>query len=162
MRHLLDKNIFQSNFDPLENNHSSGRRVLIEATHRRALDLSENGTSRSRYRISMPIGVSDRQVKILIECQLGNVFILNAIIIYLKISCASLFLNNTYYIFTNYISIQTLTKLDLWYNGIGAEGTQHLAQALQNNMVKHIFCFSTTYSSLCFNTGTHHAQSLAQ
>ncbi len=55
----------------LGNNHSSGRKMLIEMTHHRALDLSENGTPRGRYRIPMPIGAPDRRVEIPIEWQLG-------------------------------------------------------------------------------------------
>ncbi len=71
MRHLFDKNIFRSNFDPLGNNHASGRKVLIEMIHRRALDLSENGKPRGRYTIPMPIGVPDRRVEIPIEWPFG-------------------------------------------------------------------------------------------
>jgi hypothetical protein len=62
----------------------------------------------------------------------------------------------------HYLSIQTLTTLDLQRNNIGAEGAQHLAQALQNNTVRDVFFVSTTYSTLSFNTDTHHAQSLLQ
>jgi hypothetical protein len=54
--------------------------------------------------------------------------------------------------------MQALTTLDLAYNQIGTEGAQHLAQALQKNTVKDVFFFSITYSSLSFNTDTHHAQ----
>jgi hypothetical protein len=72
MRHLFEKNIFRSNFDPLGNNHSSGRKVLIKMTHRRALDLSKNGKPSGRNGIPMPIGAQDRRVEIPIEWPLGN------------------------------------------------------------------------------------------
>jgi hypothetical protein len=49
--------------------------------------------------------------------------------------------------------------LDLRSNNIGAEGAQHLAQALQNNTVRDVFFFSTTHSPLSFEADTHHAQS---
>ncbi len=41
-------------------------------TYHRALDASENGKARGRYKISMPIGGSDRRVEIPIEWQLGS------------------------------------------------------------------------------------------
>jgi hypothetical protein len=62
----------------------------------------------------------------------------------------------------HYLSIQTLTTLNLFYNNIGAEGTQHLAQALQKNMVRDLFFFTTAYSPLSFDTDTHHARSSKQ
>jgi hypothetical protein len=53
----FDKNLlFSSKFQPIENNRSSARKVPVEITHRRALDLSENGTPTCRSRGSMPIG----------------------------------------------------------------------------------------------------------
>jgi hypothetical protein len=54
--------------------------------------------------------------------------------------------------------MQALMTLDLACNQIGAEGAQHLAQALQNNTVRDVFFFPTTCSLLSFNTGTDHAQ----
>ncbi len=62
----------------------------------------------------------------------------------------------------HYLSLQTLTTLNLRSNDIDAEGAQHLAQALQNNTVRDVFFFSTTYSPLSFITDTHHAQSCIQ
>jgi Ran GTPase-activating protein (RanGAP) involved in mRNA processing and transport len=59
----------------------------------------------------------------------------------------------------HYLSIQTVTTLDLAWNQIGAEGAQHLAQALQNNMVRNVFFFSITYLSLRFNADTHQTRS---
>ncbi len=59
----------------------------------------------------------------------------------------------------HYLSIQTLTKLNLEYNQIGVDGARHLAQALQNNTVRDLLFFSTAHSPLSFNTDTHHAQS---
>jgi lysophospholipase L1-like esterase len=58
-----------------------------------------------------------------------------------------------------YLSIQTLTTLNLGCNDIEGEGAQHIAQALQNNTVRDVFFFSTTHSSLSFITDTHHARS---
>ncbi len=62
----------------------------------------------------------------------------------------------------HYLSIQTLITLNLGCNCIGDGGAQHLAQALQNNRVRDVFFFPTTYSPLSFNTDTHHAQSFLQ
>jgi hypothetical protein len=57
------------------------------------------------------------------------------------------------------ISMQTLTTLDLYNNNIGAEGAQHLAQALQNNTVRQDLFRSTIYSPWYFNADTYHPQS---
>ncbi len=61
-----------------------------------------------------------------------------------------------------YLSIQALTMLNLKSNQIGAEGAQHLAQALQNNRVRDVFFFPNTYLSLSLNAGTHDARSSMQ
>jgi hypothetical protein len=45
----------------------------------------------------------------------------------------------------HYLSIQTLTTLDLEYNHIGGVGAEHLAQALKSNTVRDVFFFSNTY-----------------
>jgi hypothetical protein len=58
----------------------------------------------------------------------------------------------------DYLSIQTLTTLNLRSNHINDEGGQHLAQALQNNTVRDVFFFSISYSPLSFNTDTHQAR----
>ncbi len=62
----------------------------------------------------------------------------------------------------HYLSIQTLTTLNLGRNNIGAAEAQHLARALQNNTVKDVYFFRTTYSSLCFNTDADHTPSWRQ
>jgi hypothetical protein len=41
----------------------------------------------------------------------------------------------------HYLSIKTLTTLNLGRNNIGDQGTEHLTQALQNNTVKDMFLF---------------------
>jgi len=56
---------------------SSGRKLSVELTYRRALDLSERGKARGRYKISMPIGSSDRRVEIPIEWQIGDASCVN-------------------------------------------------------------------------------------
>jgi Ran GTPase-activating protein (RanGAP) involved in mRNA processing and transport len=57
------------------------------------------------------------------------------------------------------IFVQTLTTLNLHGNKIGAEGAQHLAQALQNNTVRQVLFRSAVYSLLYFDTDAHHARS---
>jgi Ran GTPase-activating protein (RanGAP) involved in mRNA processing and transport len=49
---------------------------------------------------------------------------------------------------------QTLTTLDLEFNGIGDEAAQHLADALQNNTVILILSSSISYTYLHFFTQT--------
>jgi hypothetical protein len=58
----------------------------------------------------------------------------------------------------HYLSIQTLTTLNLRSNHIHDEGAQHIAHALQNNTVRDMFFFSITYSPLSFNTDTQQAR----
>ena len=61
-----------------------------------------------------------------------------------------------------YLSIQTLTTLKLYNNNIGVEGAQHLAHALQSNVVREVPSSSVTYPLICFITDTHHAGSLLE
>jgi hypothetical protein len=49
-----------------------------------------------------------------------------------------------------YVTIQTLTTLDLEWNNIRAEGAQHLAHALQNNVVREVLSSSITLSTIMF------------
>jgi len=72
IRYLSKKNLlFRSKFQPIENNRSSARKVPIEATHRRALDPSKNGTPTRRLLGSMPHGRSNWGLRIPIEWLLG-------------------------------------------------------------------------------------------
>jgi hypothetical protein len=61
-----------------------------------------------------------------------------------------------------YVWIQTLTTLNLNSNNIGDEGARHMAQALQSNTVSEVLSTSVTYPLLCFDTDTHHAESLRE
>jgi Ran GTPase-activating protein (RanGAP) involved in mRNA processing and transport len=53
-----------------------------------------------------------------------------------------------------YFCTQTLTTLDLSDNEIGADGAQHLADALRNNTVTVILHSSISYMHLYFCTQT--------
>jgi hypothetical protein len=57
-----------------------------------------------------------------------------------------------------YLSIQTLTTLDLGWNYIGNEGAKHLAHALQSNIVRqvflpqsHIHCYALIQAPITLN-----------
>jgi hypothetical protein len=69
------------------------------------------------------------------------------------------FNNNTQYLFFHYFA-QTLTTLDLYSNGIGDQGVQHLFDALQKNQVTYSISHSIIHSLL--QTDTHHTQSPLQ
>jgi hypothetical protein len=53
--------------------------------------------------------------------------------------------------------------LDLYFNEVGVEGAQHLADALQINAVRSFFYpFIIIYESFSFNTGTYNTDSCRQ
>jgi hypothetical protein len=58
-----------------------------------------------------------------------------------------------------YVSLQTLTTLDLYKNNIGAAGARHLAHALQTNAVREVLSPWITYPLICFIIDTHHTES---
>ena len=65
------KFFFSMKFRSIGNDYSSGWKLLVKTTYRRALDPSENGTSRGRFEISMPNGSQNRRIEIPIEWLVG-------------------------------------------------------------------------------------------
>jgi hypothetical protein len=63
------------------------------------------------------------------------------------------------YHFCDCHSLQTLTTLVLASNRISDGGAQHLANALQNNTVSHIFHSSISFLRSFFTIDTHNARS---
>jgi hypothetical protein len=59
-------------------------------------------------------------------------------------------------LFFSYIFIQTLTTLKLSMNQIGAEGAQHLGEALKQNKVNILLSSTLSSLSFIFHTDTHH------
>lgn len=51
--------LFRRNSYRLGNNRSNSRKLCVKMTYRRALDASESGKPRGRYKILMPIRGSD-------------------------------------------------------------------------------------------------------